>query len=156
MKGSLATAAGLGAVTGSRSMLAAAVTARELSSRRRLPRGSGRLERWLARSGTSKALMAMAAGELIADKVPGIPDRVAPGPLTGRALIGALLGAAAVDADHRATGAFAGAAGAIAGSFAGWFLRRETGRVTMLPDAAIAIGEDAVALTAARELVRQL
>lgn len=156
MNGSMATAAGLGAVTGSRSMLAAAITARELSRRRRLPRGAGRLERWLARPGTARTLAVVAAGELVADKLPGIPDRVTPGPLAIRAFVGGLLGAAALDADHRAAGAAAGAVGAIAGTFAGWFLRREFGRVTMLPDVTVGIGEDAMAASAARELARHL
>lgn len=156
MKGSLATAAGLGAVTGLRSMLAVAITARELASRRRLPRHAATAERWLARPGTWKVLTVLAAGELFVDKLPGIPDRVSPAPLSGRVLLGALLGATAVGPDRRPAGTFAGAAGAVAGTFAGWFLRREVVRVTMLPDPAIAIGEDAIAVNAARELARQL
>lgn len=156
MNVSLGTAAGLGAVTGLRSMTGLAAVSRTLSDRRRLPRSATRLEEWLAEDTVAIVLSALAIGEIATDKLPGIPDRVAPGPLFGRALIGALVGAVAAGPDDRAAGAAVGAGAAITAAWLGWFLRREAGRATLLPDAAIAIAEDALALSAARELVQEL
>lgn len=159
MNGSLGTAAALGAVTGLRTMAAAACVAQELSARRSgWPRRRSRIaaERWLADDRVAIALTVMAAGELLFDKLPGIPPRISPAPLLGRTVVGGLLGAVVVDPDQRASGAVAGAMGAVAGAAAGWFLRREAARATMMPDAAIAVAEDAFAIAAARELAAQV
>lgn len=152
----LGTAAGLGAVTGMRSMMGLAMASRELSDRRRLPRSAGRLEEWLAEDLVAITLSALALGELVVDKVPGVPDRVNPGALLGRGVIGGLVGALAGGPDDRALGAVVGVASALGGSFVAWFVRREVARLTLLPDAALALTEDAVAITAARELVQEL
>lgn len=155
MNGSLGTAAGLGAVSGLRTLAGVALLARELSGRK-LPRKAGRLERWLAEPGVANALTVAAAGELLFDKLPGIPDRIQPAPLAGRVIMGALAGAVVADRERRALGAAFGAGAALAAAFTGWFLRREAARATMLPDAAVAIAEDAMAVAAARELTAQL
>ncbi|MFW5951571.1 MAG: DUF4126 domain-containing protein [Gemmatimonadota bacterium] len=156
MNEKLVTAAGLGTVTGLRSMTGLAMVSRELSDRRRLPRGASRLEEWLAEDLVAVTLSALALGEIVADKLPGVPDRIAPGALFGRGLIGGLVGAIAAGADHRAAGAAIGTAAAVCAAYLGWFLRQEAGRATMLPDAAVALVEDAVALASARELAREL
>lgn len=156
MNQKLWTAAGLGAVSGLRTLTGVASVSRELAGRRRLPRSASRLEAWLADDLVAAAVTGLALGELVADKLPGLPDRVAPGPLFGRATVGGVLGALAAGADHRAAGAVAGMAGAVAGAYLGWFLRREAARVTLLPDPAIALVEDAVAVTAGRELAAEL
>lgn len=150
------TAAGLGAVTGMRSMTGLAMLSREISDRRRLPRDATRLQEWLAEDMVAITLSALALGEMIADKLPGTPDRVAPAPLFGRGAIGGLLGALVADSDHRVLGAVIGATAAVAATWAAWFLRREAGRASMLPDAALALAEDAMALTAAREVMKEL
>jgi uncharacterized membrane protein len=155
MKTSLWTAAGLGAVSGLRSLQALAWISRRLSSTR-VPRGATRAERFLANSRVASALYTMAALELAGDKLPAVADRVNPGPLAGRAGIGALVGAIAAGRDHAAAGAVVGAGSAIAAAVAAWAVRRELGRATMLPDAAIAMAEDAIAVAAARELTRDL
>lgn len=152
----LGAAAGMGAVTGLRSLTGLAMVSRELSDRRRLPRHASRLEEWLAADMVAIALTGMAIGEMVVDKLPAVPDRVNPGSLVGRAVIGGALGAIAGGRDDRALGAAAGVAGALAGSFAGWLLRREAGRRTPLPDMAVALAEDAMAVAAARELAREL
>lgn len=159
MKRSLGTAVGLGAVTGLRSLTGAALLARELSHEER-PRWRShrrsRLERWLEEPAVARTLQVLAAGELIADKLPGTPDRIAPPSLAGRAVIGGLLGAICAGEDRRSAGAAVGAGAAVAAAFAGWWLRREAGRATYLPDAAIAIAEDAVAVAAGRELTAEI
>ena len=155
MRKSLGTAAGLGAVTGLRTMTAAALVARELSQeerpRWRRPRRP-RLERWLEEPAVARTLQVLAAGELIVDKLPGAPDRIAPPGLASRGIVGGLLGALCAGEDRRLAGAAVGAVAAVAAAFAGWWLRREAVRATYLPDAAIALAEDAVAVATAREL----
>ncbi len=150
MNDTLWTAAGLGAVTGMRSMTGLAMLSRTYAEQR-VPRRAGRLREWLARDLTANTLTALALGELVVDKLPGVPDRIAPGPLLGRAVMGGVIGALVAD-DHPAAGIAAGAAGAVAAAFVGWALRREAGRVTFLPDLLVAVVEDALALTTAREL----
>lgn len=156
MRGSLGTAAGLGAVSGLRTMLGAAAVARELSSRtghgHRLMRcRGGSLARWMSRGTVARTLELLALGELIADKLPGVPDRIAPGPLVARAGIGGALGSIA-GAGHRPAAALIGAGSAVAAAFAGWWVRREAARATHLPDVAVAVAEDALALAAGRRL----
>jgi uncharacterized membrane protein len=150
----LIAAVGLGAVTGLRSMTALALIARELSGRT-LRRPAGRLQRWLARDRVAAAIGLLAVGEIIADKLPGLPDRIRPGPLGGRAGIAGLLGAMAVDRG-RLAGACTGAAAAVGAAHGGWWVRRELSRSTALPDPIIALLEDAVAIVTAGELVDRL
>jgi uncharacterized membrane protein len=149
-------AAGLGFATGMRSMTPIAMLSRELSDRRRLPRHASLLEEWLARDMVAVTLSALALGEIVADKLPGIPARVSPGPLIGRNVLGGVVGALVAGEDDRALGAVVGAAAALVGAYAGWFLRREAVRATMLPDAALAVGEDALAVAASYEIVKEL
>lgn len=152
----LGLAAGLGLVSGMRSMLPLAMISRELSDRRRLPRGASQLEAWLAEDLVAITLTGLALGELAADKLPGVPDRISPAPLFGRAMIGGIVGAIAAGPSDRLPGIAVGAAAAAIGAYLGWFLRREAGRVTMLPDAALALGEDALAIGVAHEMVREI
>ena len=123
-------AAGLGAVTGLRSMTGLAATSRELADRWWLGRRASRLEQWLADDTVAAGLTILAAGELIADKMPGVPDRVTPGPLLGRGAIGAVLGGIAAGPERRGLGALVGAAAALLSSYVGWLLRGEIGRAT--------------------------
>lgn len=149
MNDSLLTAAGLGAVTGLRSLQGLAWTSRELAGRRTRRRAT-RLERWLADDTVATILAGLAVGELVADKLPGVPARITPGPLLARAVIGALVGSVAAGRRDAAVGAAVGAAAAAAGAFTGWFLRTEIRRVTTLPDPAVAVVEDAAAVLGAR------
>jgi uncharacterized membrane protein len=156
MSHSLRIAAGLGAVTGLRSMTGVAALSRDLSERWWLGRHATRLEAWLADDTVAATATAFAVGELVADKLPGIPDRIEPAPLLGRGLIGATLGAIVAGPDDRLAGGIIGGAAAITGAYFGWFLRREAGRSTMIPDPVIAIAEDALAVLAALRLVDEL
>lgn len=155
MNDSLITAAGLGAVTGLRSMQGLVWTSRELTGRR-VPFRATRLRKWLADETVSTVLSGLAVGELVADKLPGVPSRIAPGPLLGRAALGALVGALAAGRKGQAAGAAVGAVAAVAAAFAGWFLRSEAARATSLPDPSLALAEDAVAVVAARKLAQRL
>jgi uncharacterized membrane protein len=151
MNRSLGVAMGLGAVSGLRTMQGLAWVSRDLSSRR-VRRGASGVERWLARRDVAFVLRVLASGELAADKLPGIPDRIDAPPLLGRALAGAVVGSVAAGRSLEATGAVLGAGAAVVGAFTGWFLRREIGRVTHLPDLAVALAEDALTVALARAL----
>ncbi len=155
MDRSLTTAAALGAVTGLRSMSGLAWTARQLASRRRPRRRWTRLERWLARDTVATTLAVCAAGELLVDKLPGVPGRITPGPLLGRAAIGGTLGALAGGEEARALGAAIGSGAAVAAAFAGWVLRTRVGGVG-LSGITLALVEDAVALRGARAASAEL
>lgn len=154
MPSTLLLAAGLGAVSGLRSMTGVAMLSRELSHRRR--RGRSGLLRMLTTPPTASLLAVAAAGELMADKLPMIPARISPLPLAGRAAMGAAAGAAVAQSrrDSAVAGALIGGVAAVAGAFAGYHARRMAGQRLSLPDGVVAAAEDGVALTAAATLSR--
>jgi uncharacterized membrane protein len=151
MKRSLAAAAGLGAVSGLRSMQGLAWVSRALAGRRPA-RGAGPVERLLSHDLVAGALALAAAGELSVDKHPSAPDRIQPSSVLARAAAGAAVGSVAAGRNRQLLGALTGAGCAVAGTYAGWFLRREAGRVTSLPDITFALAEDALAVSLARRL----
>lgn len=135
----------LGVVCGMRAALGPALVARQLSRRKRLK--LGQLE--FMRSGTTANTFAVAAvGELVGDKLPMTPARVSPAALSGRIVSGALCGAALSRSarEDSATGAVAGAVGAVVGAYAFYELRRALTERGGLPDVAVALAEDALAL----------
>lgn len=136
----------LGAATGLRSMVAPAMLSRAHT----------------VQPAVRKVLHAAAAGEMVADKLPGMPSRLEPGPLVARFMIGALAGGILAGRHRAATvgsvvpvsavlsGAVLGGAGALAGAFAGYHARRALTHGAGLPDLAVAVSEDAIAIAAAR------
>jgi uncharacterized membrane protein len=137
---------GIGLVTGLRSMTGAALVcwAAHLG--------------WLDLEGSRLAFMgstlttygfsALALGELIADKLPFIPNRTSPGPLFGRIVLGALSGAAlCVGAGYSpAAGAILGGVGGVTGAFAGYRARAFLAKTSRWPDWVIALLEDLAAV----------
>lgn len=134
--------AALGWVTGMRSLTAPALASRSLGHARAFP--ADLLTTPFAQNGLAVA----ALGELAADKHPDIPARTTPVPLAGRFGMGALVGAAvaATRGESRLGGALLGGAVAVASSFVMERARREAGDRTGLPDLAVAVGEDALAV----------
>ena len=94
---------------------------------------------------TVRVLTLLALGELVFDKLPFAPKRIAPAGLSGRLLSGAMCGAAVVDEDQ-AAGALLGMAGALASSFAGYAIRRSAGQASGVPDALVGLAEDGLAI----------
>jgi uncharacterized membrane protein/uncharacterized protein (UPF0548 family) len=142
---------GFGALAGARSLVGPAILSR-LSIRAR----SDLLSRALASRRTARVLAALAAGELIADKVPGVPDRVRFAPLAARAASGALAGHVVSirgGRDGRA-GAAVGAVTALAATWATWRLRGFVAQ--RLPAILAAVLEDAVVAGLAAALARRL
>jgi uncharacterized membrane protein len=107
---------------------------------------------WLAGERVHRLLQLAAAGEMIVDKLPTTPDRIAPGPLAGRVLLGAASGFGATRLSGASTtrGALLGGLGAIAGAYAGYHARRALVRTVGLPDLAVALAEDLAAIVLAR------
>jgi hypothetical protein len=98
----------------------------------------------------AKVLAALALLELIGDKIPGIPNRTDAGPLVGRVVAGAAIGATvahAADRD-RITGAIVGAVFAFIGAHVSFRARRALSH--QLPPTAAAAIEDAAILSIAR------
>lgn len=137
---------GLGAIAGMRSMSAPALVSGYLARTGR--GGSDALTDRLSSPRVAKALALMAMGELVVDKLPGVPDRIDIGPLTGRMLSGAVSAAALALLRRRSVvaGAATGAGAAILAAYLAYYLRREAGERSGLPDTLFALLEDAVVL----------
>jgi uncharacterized membrane protein len=113
------------------------------------PRGLAAL---LARPSTRTVLQLALLGEMVVDKLPLVPDRIEPGPLSGRALLGALAGGvlARVEGRSGALGGLLGGAGAVLAAHAGYHARRALTRRAGLPDLPVALCEDGLAVALAR------
>jgi uncharacterized membrane protein len=113
---------------------------------------------WLELHGTRLSFMGSTAAvviftllaivELIADKLPTTPSRLAPAGLIARIMLGALGGAGIVlaGAQSLALGAALGAAGGVASAFAGHAARIRLVHALKVPDFVIALLGDAVAI----------
>lgn len=154
---SLALAAGIGFIAGLRSMAAPALVSRHLSSMRRRRRAP-RATRLLQSRRSSAVLAALAAGEMMADKTPFVPNRIEVPSLAGRAASGALCGAAI--AGWRGTSPiYAGAVGglaAIVSTYTAFRMRKSAGDGTAIPDPAFGVAEDAIALFVGSRLVASM
>ncbi len=137
--------AGLGWAAGMRSMTAPAALSHVFSDRYSTVRQPAR---FLTMDSVSTLSKLAAAGEVVADKLPGTPDRTAPPVLGGRLASGALVGAgiAAARRDSLWPGVLLGAAAAGLSTFV--MLRVRTALPEMLgtSDMPVAILEDVAAL----------
>jgi len=144
---------GIGIVAGLRSMTAPAVVSWAAHLHRLDLRDSR-----LALLGSSIAVFTISAlglGELIADKLPFVPNRTSPLPMALRILSGAICGAAlCVSADRLILeGTLLGALGASNGAVTGFHVRRLLVKYLKIKDTAIALAEDAIAIGAGLFLV---
>ena len=137
----------LGVVSGLRTQVPVALLAVE-AQRGNFDPGAGRLARRFASPEATLGAVLAAGGELIADKLSVTPDRTDAGPLLGRLVAGAVVGAAVhYDAGQpRALGALAGAAGAGVGSVAGARVRAALADRTNLPQPLLGAVEDLFAV----------
>lgn len=137
----------LGIVAGLRSQLPNALLALAVQQGR-LPHGQGIPLRWLGtRWGLPLAALA-AGGELIGDKLPITPSRLAPAPLIGRLVSGSAAGAAIADATGQSaiTGAALGAVGAGIGALAGYYARASLSTATGIASPILGIAEDIIGI----------
>jgi uncharacterized membrane protein len=145
----------MGAIAGFRSTAAPAALSRAISD--------GRIEGLeetpfaiLGSPGGSAALRRMEIGEFIVDKLPVTPSRTSPPPLLGRALSGALVGAALFTSErrHAAVGGILGAAAAVVAAYAGERLRLRAAQKFGIPSPIVALLEDGLVLLAGARLLR--
>lgn len=123
---------------------------------------------WLHLGGTKLAFLGHTAAliiftllalfELVADKLPKTPPRTAPPGLIGRVVMGAFCGSALA----LSTGAslvvasIIGIAGALVGTFGGYNIRRSLVTQAHLPDFAVALVEDVIAIAGSLLIVSHL
>ena len=137
----------LGGVAGLRSLLAPALLSSKMA-RKHPDSAAGKLSVALSEPPVAMTLKALSAGELIGDKLPNTPSRIAPLPLAARALSGALVGGAVFGTARRPTwiGALLGATAAVGAAYGGYHLRKLADEKLSLPDPVIALVEDAIAV----------
>ncbi len=140
---------GIGAVSGSRSLLAPAIAANTSMS----PLG-GLLGTATRTAAGPRALALLAIGELIADKSPRIPARTDAVPLAGRVISGAMTASACARPGRATSAAVAGAAGALTGTYLFFHLRRLASTRLGVSNLASGLGEDALALATGLLLTR--
>lgn len=146
----------LGFATGLRTMTAGAALAWHHDD---APRSAG-WRTWPVLRGVwgRKLMVAASAGEIVGDKLPATPSRLQLAPLGGRIAFGALAGAAlGTEGRGKAVvirSAIVGGVGGAAGSYAGYHARKAAVDVTGLPDPAVAVVEDAIAVGLASTAVR--
>jgi uncharacterized membrane protein len=139
-------ALGLGAISGLRSLSGPAFVSHAASHGHLDLEGTPLA--FVGSSRLSKILILMEVGELVGDKLPTTPSRTAIPPLLGRAVSGAVVGAAVFLSDGRraTTGVALGSTAAVVAAFAGERLRARTVEKTGFPDPVVAIVEDATVL----------
>lgn len=134
-------AAGLGAASGLRSLSGPAIVWGRRAAERK---GFG-----------GQALRALAAGELVADKLPFAPDRTRAPSLVGRVASGALVGSSVMRGKGRLLGALLGGGAALASTFLFFAIRQAAARRSRWLGRGVAFGEDALALWAGSRLANQ-
>ncbi|GAB2850517.1 DUF4126 family protein [Hymenobacter ruber] len=136
---------GFAALAGMRSMSAPAFLSHYLS---RQPHAglAGSSLRFLQKPVMAQILKALAAGEMVVDKLPTTPNRTAPAGLLGRLLSGALVGAAWYKSRHGSalSGGVLGGLAAVAATFVSFALRTGISQQTGTPIALVGVGEDAL------------
>lgn len=139
----------LGLVTGLRSMTAIAVLC-WFAYRGDLPL-DGTWASWVAKLTTAIIFTVLALGELVVDKLPKTPNRIAPGPLFVRVVVGGLVGAivAAGLNGSEFEGVILGVGGALIGAFGGFLVRREIVLKLGCKDWPVALIEDLSAILCA-------
>ncbi|MDB5233094.1 MAG: hypothetical protein JWR44_87 [Hymenobacter sp.] len=145
---------GFATLAGMRSMSAPAFLSHYLS---RQPVGglSGSSLRFLQKPATATVLKAVAAGEIVADKMPFMPNRIAPEVMLGRILSGALVGAAWYRSRHGSAlgGGVLGGLVAVASTIVSYALRTGISEKSGLPLALVGVGEDALVLAGGAALL---
>jgi uncharacterized membrane protein len=113
---------------------------------------------FMGHPGTVAFFTLLAVVELIADKLPKTPPRTAPPGLIARIVFGGLCGVAlAISAGGSLiVAAIAGPIGALFGTFGGYNIRHALVVRTHLPDLAVALVEDVIAIAGGFLIVSRL
>ncbi|RFZ94268.1 DUF4126 family protein [Mucilaginibacter conchicola] len=150
-------AAGLGLIAGMRTMYAPAVLS-HLYSRHPSANLKDSPLKFLQTIPTSKVFKVLAAGELVGDKLPTAPDRIAKPGLIGRIVSGALCGAAVFKGENQnaVIGGFIGGMAAFGSSFGCFFLRKAIVSNTRVADPVVGVCEDALTVAAGIAIINHL
>lgn len=142
----------LGAVSGLRSLISTALLSNHISHKDQKALVGTPLAP-LANETTSRVLALLSAGEIVADKHPGIPARIQPAPLLARAAFGALAGATvcAEEKESLVSGAVIGGLAAVVTTFGAYHLRQWLDNEVGLPDRAVALAEDVLAVAIGKQ-----
>ena len=142
-------AAQIGVVAGMRSLMAPALVSRYYHSQPTTFLLESSLKA-ATYARTADVCTLLAAGELIGDKLPDTPDRTGFPQILGRLGSGAVSGATIAQANGKSAGrgAVAGSLGALLGTYAFFQLRHWLTSNRGLPDAIVALAEDALAIGA--------
>jgi uncharacterized membrane protein len=103
---------------------------------------------WAANLVTAIVFTVLAAGELVGDKLPQTPNRIAPFPLLARIGFGGLVGAIVATGLQGSAieGILLGSMSAIAGAFFGFHMRQHLVKNKGYKDFTVALAEDAIAI----------
>jgi uncharacterized membrane protein len=135
----------IGLIAGARSMTPLA-TVSEAARSGRLP--ANKAVAFLGHPLVAAGAKAIAAGELLGDKMKSAPDRIVPAGIAARVIAGGLVGAALAPRRRQALGAVVGATAAIGASYLTFTLRmRALRRYGQTPSGIV---EDALAVGAAQ------
>lgn len=147
---------GIGFVSGLRSMLGPSLVSNRVAQTQPRALKDSPLH-FMTEPRAATALKVMAAGEMVADKLPGMPDRIQPLVLSGRALSGALAGATIHSARGRSpiAGAIMGGLAAIVGAYVGFTLRTAMIRRVGAPNTVAGVVEDVASLALGGTLVNR-
>jgi uncharacterized membrane protein len=145
----------LGLLAGMRSASAPAITSHILSHHQSNALADSPLK-FMQSEKVATALKFFAVQELVADKLPGVPDRIKPISVAFRVTSGALSGASIYKANGGNTviGALIGGSAAAASTFASFFIRKATVKHTTIIDPIIGSLEDVLVVGAGVGLSR--
>ena len=147
-------AAGLGVIAGMRSMGAPALVSAYLV-RSPSPALAESPLRWLGTPQAAGVFRWLALGEMVGDKLPMTPARIAAAPLTGRAVLGGVSAAALclAEGERVEIGAVIGLVAAVGSSFSCYYFRRWAGQ-RGAPDLVLGAAEDALAYGVGARVMR--
>lgn len=145
-----------GAVAGMRSMAAPAVVSK--LQHEGIVGADNPVLRVLSSPVTGIIATSLAVGEAIADKLPFMPDRTILPSIALRAVSGGLSGAAICVSKRKPVvwGVLLGAAAAVGATYAAHALRKQITRKLHVPDALVALAEDALVASAGYSALRAL
>jgi len=145
----------MGVITGMRSLSGPALVSNYLVNKQSLELEDSTF-RFLASPKVRNGLTALALGEMVADKLPIIPDRISPVPLLGRAVAGAICGASIcrAESERAEIGAVGGAVAAIASAYCFYYLRKRLAEGAQIPDPLIGLAEDIIVIKGGQCILR--